>query len=170
MVKNFGVKHIRTAIHSPQANASERVNQSILAAVSSYLQGDHTEWDKQLSEIEFSLRSSVQTSIGITTYFALFGMNMIGHGSVYSLARKLKSLNDAEMNVIPKPARIELIRQKIRENLHEAYARNEKTYSTRYRQVKFVPGQEVYRRHFQQCDFKNNFNAKLLESFSNVGL
>ncbi|XP_037825604.1 uncharacterized protein LOC119613645 [Lucilia sericata] len=165
MVTNFGVKHVKTATHSPQANASERVNQSILSAIRSYLQEDHTEWDKYLSEIEFSLRSSVQTSIGVTPYFALFGMNMISHGSVYKLAKKLQCLHDPEIDIVPKPVKMDLVRHKIRESLHKAYLKNEKTYNTRCRQVKFVPGQEVYRRNFQQSDFKNNFNAKLAKKF-----
>ncbi|XP_065354921.1 uncharacterized protein LOC135958503 [Calliphora vicina] len=90
---------------------------------------------------------------------------MVSHGSIYKLAKKLQSLSDPEFNIIPKSVKMDLIRQKIRENLHRAYLRNEKTYNTRCRQVKFVPGQEVYRRNFQQSDFKTNFNAKLAKKF-----
>lgn len=118
-----------------------------------------------MSEIEFSLRSSLQTSIGVTPYFALFGMNMISHGSVYKLAKKLQSLDDPELNVTPQSIKIDLIRKQIRENLHKAYLRNEKSYNMRCRQVKYIPGQEVYRRNFQQSDFRNNFNAKLARKF-----
>lgn len=164
-VKNFGIKHVKTAVYSPQANASERVNQSILAAIRSYLEHDHTEWDKYLSEIEFSLRSSVHGSLGVTPYFALFGLNMVGHGSFYRIAQGLKALGDPETDVIPNSAKMEIIRRKIRENLHKAYERNQKTYNMRCREVKFVPGQEVFRRNFQQSDFKNNFNAKLARKF-----
>lgn len=165
VVKNFGVRHIRTATHSPQANASERVNQSILSAIRSYLQEDQTEWDKYLSEIECSLRSSTHSSIGVSPYFALFGVNMITHGSVYRIAKKLEMLNDPEANILPKADKLAAVRQKIRESLHKAYLRNEKKYNIRSRCVKFVPGQEVYRRSFQQSDFKKNFNAKLANKF-----
>lgn len=165
VINNFGIKHIRTATHSPQANASERVNQSILAAIRSYLRDDQRDWDKNLSEIECSLRSSVHSSIGVTPYFALFGMNMVNHGSIYELARKLHLLNDPECHVVPKPTKMELMRDKIRENLHQAYLKNEKKYNMRSRKVKFIPGQEIYRRSFQQSDFKNNFNAKLGSKF-----
>ncbi|XP_037816475.1 uncharacterized protein LOC119614632 [Lucilia sericata] len=90
---------------------------------------------------------------------------MISHGSVYKLAKKLQCLHDPEIDIVPKPVKMDLVRHKIRENLHKAYLKNEKTYNTRCRQVKFVPGQEVYRRNFQQSDFKNNFNAKLAKKF-----
>lgn len=165
VIRNFGISHIRTATHSPQANASERVNQSILSAIRSYLEGDHTAWDKYLSDIECSLRSSIHSSIGVTPYFALFGMNMVNHGSVYRLARKLKTLGDPENNIIPRSIKLDLVRDKIRENIHKAYQKNERTYNTRCRKVKFVPGQEVFRRNFQQSVFKNNYNAKLARKF-----
>lgn len=36
-LKSYGVFHNLTAIYSPQANASERVNRSVLAAIRSYV-------------------------------------------------------------------------------------------------------------------------------------
>lgn len=164
-VTNFGIQHYRTAIHSPQANASERVNRTILAAIRSYMQEDHREWDRHLSEIECSLRSSVHSAIGVTPYFALFGINMVSHGSIYKLARRLKSLNDLEDAEVAKSVKQDLVRTRIRDSLHKAYEKNERTYNTRCKQVKFIPGQEVYRRNFQQSSFKDNFNAKLARKF-----
>lgn len=165
MIKNFGIEHTRTAIHSPQANASERVNRSILSAIRSYLVEDQRDWDRHLSEVECSLRSSVHSTIGVTPYFALFGMNMVGHGSVYKLARKLNLLEDSENTILLKNLKAEVMRKQIRERLHEAYLKNEQTYNTRCRKVKFIPGQEVFRRNFCQSDFRNCFNAKLARKF-----
>lgn len=77
MTRNFGIQHTRTALYSPQANASDRVNQSILSSIGSYLAEDHTAWDTHLPAVESSLRSSGHSAIGATPYFALFGVNMI---------------------------------------------------------------------------------------------
>jgi len=52
----YGVKHIRTAVDSPQSNAAERVNQSVLNVIRAYLEDDHRDWDLYLSEIECALR------------------------------------------------------------------------------------------------------------------
>lgn len=71
---------------------------------------------------------------------------MLNHGSFYTIARKLQLLYD-------------LLIEKIKDNLHKAHLRNEKSYNMRSIKVKFIPGQEVYRLSFQQSDFKNNFNA-----------
>lgn len=35
----------------------------------------------------------------------------------------------------------------------------------RCRTIRFLPGQEVYRRLFRQSEFKNNYNAKLTSKF-----
>lgn len=45
MLQDYDIIHIRTAVHSPQSNASERVNQSVLAAIRAYMENDHRDWD-----------------------------------------------------------------------------------------------------------------------------
>lgn len=73
IVDTYKINHLQTAPYSPQSNASERVNQSVLAAIRAYLESDHREWDLYLTEIECALRSSVHTATGVTPFFALFG-------------------------------------------------------------------------------------------------
>lgn len=48
-MSRYGVKHTTTATHSPQANASKRVNRSILAAIRAYVVDDHQNWDVNIS-------------------------------------------------------------------------------------------------------------------------
>lgn len=55
MIKSFGINHMKAGNYAPQANVSEHVNQSILAAIRSYLDIDHREWDLHLCEIECAL-------------------------------------------------------------------------------------------------------------------
>lgn len=90
---------------------------------------------------------------------------MINHASVYKIARKLRILADSEAEVIPHAVKMELVREKIRDSLHQAYQKQEKYYNLRCRKVKFIPGQEVYRRSFRQSSFKDNYNAKLDKKF-----
>lgn len=40
LLQAYGVHHVYTAIYSPQANASERVNRSVLAAIRAYIKND----------------------------------------------------------------------------------------------------------------------------------
>lgn len=161
----YGVTHFKTGLYSPQANQSERVNQSILAAVRSYLEEDQRDWDANLSSIECALRSSIHSSIGMTPYFALFGVNMVTHGSVYRLARQLTSMKDPEFSAIPKANQLELVREEVRKNLEKSYRNRARKYNTRTREVKFYVGQEVYRRNHQLSDFSKNINAKLTKKY-----
>lgn len=85
---------------------------------------------------------------------------MYTNGTDYKLARKLKSLTDHDNLKIDKNDRMELIREKIRTNMHEAYERSEKRYNQRARSIKFVPDQEVYRRNYVLSDFSKCFKAK----------
>lgn len=86
LLELYKIDHIRTAVHSPQANASERVNQSVLSAIRAYMQNDHRERDINLPNIEITLRTAVHTSTGVNPFFALFGYNMFTYGSDYKLA------------------------------------------------------------------------------------
>lgn len=166
MIETYSIKHLKTAYYSPQSNAAERVNQSVLSAIRSYLKTDHRDWDLYLSEIECALRSAIHSATGVSPYFALFGINMFTSGADYALARKLSSLGDNEILLLNNSDKMSLMRDKIKENLHEAYKANAARYNKRIREVRFVPGQEIYKRNFVLSDFKNNINAKFCKKFT----
>lgn len=165
LMNNFGITHLKTGMYAPQSNASERVNQSILNAIRSYLNDNHTEWDLHLCQIEGALRSSVHSATGVTPYFALFGTNMITHATTYKLARKLDMLEDPECRLENRHEFVELMRENIRQNLHQCYEKNAERYNQRVRKTKFVVGQEVFRRNFQQSDFSKQISAKMSEIY-----
>lgn len=165
MIKRYKINHITTAYYSPQSNASERVNQSVLAAIRTYVQSDHRDWDLYLSEIEQALRTSVHSATGVNPFFALFGYNMFTSGTDYKLARRLQSLTDHQILQMNKTDKLKLMREKVQKNLHNAYENSAKRYDQRARLVKFLPGQEVYRRNHMLSDFKNNVNAKFCKKF-----
>lgn len=165
MIETYGIKHLITAFYSPQSNASESVNQSVLTAIRSYLEKDHRDWDLYLPKIECAIRTSVHTAIGTTSFLALFGYHWFSNGADYNLARKLKSVSDHEIITLNRKDRLEIIRDKIRQNIHEAYNKSAKRCNERARVAKFIPGQEVFRRNFAQSYFKNNVNAKFCSKF-----
>lgn len=93
LLNKCGITHIKSAVYAPQANASERVNQSILSSIRKYLLTDQSKWDENLSRIECSLRNTVHSSIGTSPHFALFGYNMVTHAQAYEILRKLGGCN-----------------------------------------------------------------------------
>ncbi|XP_036345664.1 uncharacterized protein LOC118754899 [Rhagoletis pomonella] len=159
-LEKYGAQHIRTAFYSPQANAAERVNRSVLQIVRSYIKGQKN-WDKHLSDAAFALRSAVHSAINDTPYHAVFGMPMIQHAASYELYRRLGAVRDADCEVEMVADKTQLIRNKIMKELKLAHERSKKTYNTRSREVKFQIGQVVYRRNFKQSSQVENYNAKL---------
>ena len=164
-LEGFGVNHMTSAAYAPQANAAERVNQSVLAAIRTYLDSDQRDWDLHLPEIECALRSAVHSSTKCSPFFALFGTNMVTHASAYKILKKLDCLNESELNMLPTSTKLEIVRAKIRRNMHEAYEKQSKSYNFRTKNIFFKPGQEIYRKNFIQSDASKNFNAKLSKKY-----
>lgn len=164
-LQDYGIKHIRTAKHSPHPNASERVNRSILAAIRAYLQDNHQAWDLHLPAIGSALRTSVHQAIGVEPYYALFGHHMVQHGSAYPLLRNLQQLETGDSVLLPPEDRLKLIRSRVRDQLLKAHDKHEKQYNTRCREVTYHPGQEIYCRTFPVSDMKKGFSAKLANKF-----
>lgn len=160
-LKKYGVTHTRTAIYSPQANASERVNRSILSAIRAEVGADQRDWDVQISSISAALRNNVHESTGFSPFYLVFGHHMIQHGTTYELLRSLSSLPNHDIEILPPPDFRQIVHSQVKANLLRAHQKHERAYNMRSRNIDYQPGQEVYRRIFAQSDFSKNFNAKL---------
>ncbi|EAL58824.1 indora [Wolbachia endosymbiont of Drosophila ananassae] len=164
LTDKYEISHSFTAVHSPQANASERVNRSVIAGIRSYLRPDQKDWDEHISHICCSLRSSVHSSIGTSPYYMAFGQHMITSGSTYALLRKLNLLDDRSL-LLNRSDSFEIVRQQASSHMLKAYEENAKRYNLRARQVDFKEGQEVYRRNFRQSCFQTGYNSKFGPAF-----
>lgn len=161
LIDRYGVTHIRTATHSPQSNASERVNRSILAAIRSYLTDNQQTWDLEISAIGSALRNNVHESTGYSPHYLVFGQNFVSHGTSYKLLRELESLPEGDVEVLAPPDFRQFVSEQVRKNLQLAYQRHERAYNVRSREVEYQVGQELYHRNFQLSNFANAHNAKL---------
>lgn len=157
---SLGITHIYTALYSPQSNASERVNRSIIAGIRSYLSKDHTLWDQHLSFISCSLRNTIHQAIKCSPYKAMFGLEMITNGSSYKLLKNLESLNEPVVKLC-REDELQVMRAKLKEHIAQAYESNAKQYNLRTRPISYNVGDEVFRRNFAQSSQEKKFNAKL---------
>lgn len=160
----YGIKHTYTAYYSPQTNASERVNRSLIAGIRAYLKKDHQRWDEQLSAINCALRNSFHQAINISPYPAVFGFDMVTHASSYELLRKLGLLEEPSAK-ISRDDHLQLIRKKLGKSIKEAFDRNRTQYNLRAKPQTFSVNQEVFRRNFAQSNMAKNFSAKLSPIF-----
>lgn len=161
LIERFGVSHVRTATHSPQSNASERVNRSLLAAIRSYIPQNQDTWDRELSAIGSALRNNAHEATGYSPHYLVFGQQFISHGSCYRLLRELNSLPEEDVEVLAPPDFRQIVGEQVKTNLQSAYHRHEQAYNRRSREVSFAEGQEVFRRNFQLSNFSKGRNAKL---------
>lgn len=161
---NYGVNHVYTALYSPQSNASERVNRSIIAAIRAYLKRDHRDWDENITSISCALRNALYQSIGTNPYRVLYGFNMATNGSSYKLMRSTNLLCDGEISVSHKDY-LTLLRDEVQKHLQKAYNTNVIQYNLRTRPISFSVGETVFRRNFAQSDAEKKFNAKLSPIF-----
>lgn len=165
LLSRYGVRHINSATHAPQVNASERVNRSIIAAIRTYTDEDQTTWDVHISAIASALRNATHASTTQSPYFTVFGQHMVQHAAAYPLLRGLKAIASGEIDVLPPSDARGEINKKVRCQLQLAQERSRRTYNIRAKEVTFQPGQEVFRRSFAQSDAKKNFNAKLAKQW-----
>ncbi|KAM8701354.1 hypothetical protein ACLKA7_004899, partial [Drosophila subpalustris] len=71
---------------------------------------------------------------------------MFMHGTDYALAAKLGALEDALIQPLARSEKQQVYRAKIQETLHRAYEKAERTYNLKTRSIKYLSGQEVYKR------------------------
>lgn len=161
---NYGINHIYTALYSPQANASERVNRSLIAGIRAFLKDDHRQWDENLSSISCALRNSIHQTINCSPYHALFGFDMVTHASTYGLLRNFQLLNEPTMD-LGRDDQLQLLRINLRKHIKDAFDKNRHQYDLRTRPQSFSVGQEVFRRNFAQSNFEKGFNSKLAPVF-----
>lgn len=161
LLERYGVKQINTGSHAPQANASERVNRSILSSIRAYVEGDQTTWDERIYTIASALRNATHATSGHSPYFMVFGQHMVQHANTYKLLRSMQALQASDIEIVPPSDLRDALNTQVQQRLQKAHERNAKTYNTRSREVTYKPGQEVFRRNFAQSDAAQKFNAKL---------
>lgn len=95
----------------------------------------------------------------------MFGTHRINHGSAYQLLRRVDSVGEDTIEVLPPSDFGQIIRERIKENLRKAHLRHKTTYDTRCREVKYRVGQEIFYRNFAQSDASKCFNSKLAKKY-----
>ncbi|XP_008182751.1 uncharacterized protein LOC103309335 [Acyrthosiphon pisum] len=108
----YGIQHHPVAVRHPRANGQvERANSTMLAAISTRIKTEAT-WDKQLAELELVLNTSINQTIGVRPFYALYGFDAVIRDG---LLDTLTTLTPAYQQ----PAEIQ---QQIRQNIAEKQA------------------------------------------------
>lgn len=168
LLKKYGVTQVFTGKYSPQANASERTNRSILSAIRSYISENHQLWDQHIQEIRLALCNVVHSSTGFTPHFLMHGQHWIGNGSDYALIERLNFIDNNDVHLSLNSDRLTLAQKTVLENLEKAYLKSAKHYNLRARDRKFKPQQIVFLKNFSLSDAGKRYCAKLGPKFLKV--
>lgn len=90
---------------------------------------------------------------------------MILHGNMYSLLKKINALSGEDVLTVPAEGKLQIMRDKIKENLAKAHERYTRQYNTRARVRRFTVGQEVYRRNFTLSSAGDKICKKFARKF-----
>lgn len=164
-LNKYGVRHVFTPKYSPQSNASERVNRTILAAIRSYVRDRHQDWDCQLDHIAGALRNVTHESTGFSPYFLVFGQHMISHASSYQVIRELQACHPSDIMLDSAEERVKEIRERVLEHLKKAHARHEKAYNRTAKFREFSVNQTVFVRNYVKSCAPDKFSEKLAPKF-----
>ncbi|XP_070133571.1 uncharacterized protein [Drosophila bipectinata] len=95
----------------------------------------------------------------------MFGQHMFSNGGDYQLARKLKALNESEIQQLRRSEKQQVQRSGIKERIHQAYEDAARRYNLKTKEVKYLPGQEVFKRNFVLSNLRKNINDKFCKKY-----
>lgn len=165
-LKKYHVTHWRNANYHPANNPTERANRVIGSAIRTYLNGDHSDWDKDIHKVAMAIRTAVHESTSFTPYFINYGRNYISTGEEY------KHLRDAGNELDYEPAELnenlKEVYESVKTNLRKAYDRYAKQYNLRSNSnaPSYEIGETVLKRNFFLSNKAKQFSAKLADPFS----
>lgn len=155
----YRVEICRSFKYHPQANPTERYNQTLKIRIKAYLGENQRLWERNLHKYVAAMNTSVHEITKRTPHFLMFGSEMTDDGRAWK----------EDLNLVEKPAlsaearmkNMQEIREDVRDKLKVAHERNALRYNLRRRDVDLEIGQIVYRKNFAKSNKLNFFNKKL---------
>lgn len=161
-------KHWLNARYHPQINNSERVNRVVITAISSYLHGNHREWDENLNKIQQAIRLACHDSTGYSPAFLMFARQVPITGDFYG---EIPPNNDHSLTIGEKFARISDSQKlpelygEVRNKMKLAYEKNKKYYNLRKRQIVYKVGDPIWKRNYTLSNAAAYYSAKLAPKY-----
>lgn len=164
LMKEHKVKIMFNANYHPQNNPTERTNRIIKTMIRSYLQREHTCWDKHIAEIMCAINTGTHEVTGFTPHYINFGREHNLYGTIYTPnGNGIPEIDRS--NLAYQPEKHSELFSSIRKALNTAYERNKRVYDLRRRDERFVLGQKVWKKNFVLSDASKRFSSKLAPAY-----
>lgn len=167
LARKYNVKILLNASRHPQANPAERVNRDIVTMLRAYVQDNHREWDKNIAQIGFALRTAYHESTQYSPAYLNFGREPRTSGAGFQILQDGSVVPPVEDNKKygDKIQELKTIYRDVADRLKDAHERNAQRYNLRRRPVTYQVGDIVLKKNFQQSNAANYFSAKLAPRF-----
>ncbi|GFU41161.1 retrovirus-related Pol polyprotein from transposon 297 [Trichonephila clavipes] len=77
MIHRLNIKHVKTLAYRPQSNQIKRANHTLLQMISSFVEGNHENWDQFLKEFAFAIRMAAHETTGKTPTKLFLGRKLV---------------------------------------------------------------------------------------------
>lgn len=162
----YGIKPHRTPIYHPQANPTERSNQTIKTMIRTFINNDQRNWDVHLNEFSFAVNTAVHSSTKYSPAFLNFGRNPPPpHCLRNHLPLPLKGKPVSKDVWVDRVKRLSAIHDLVRAQMDLAFAKQSKYYDKHRHKLIDNVGDRVLRRTHYLSKGEKFSNAKLAEPF-----
>ncbi|XP_046677325.1 uncharacterized protein LOC124365392 [Homalodisca vitripennis] len=135
--------------------------------IRAYVGDHHRNWDQNIAQLGFALRSSVHESTGYTPNLLVFGRELTVAGSGFDVLQsedQLSSVGDCK-EYSDKLKELQAIHREVSEKLKEVHRTNARHYNLRRRPQTYRINSLVWKKNFTQSDAVNFISAKLTPRF-----
>lgn len=165
LATEYKTKILYNASRHPQANPTERVNQTIGNMLRAFVGDNHRLWDQQLPKIGFALRTAKHEATGYTPAFLNFGRELTLRTKEAEENGETPEVDETE-SYGRKMEELKNVYQEVETRLKSAHRKNAVRYNLRRRQQDFRVGERVLKRNFPQSNAVNYFSTKLAPKFT----
>lgn len=155
----YSVKLRYNAYYHPQANPTERVNQTLKTMIASYVSENHRHWDQNLAKVSCAMRTAKHEVIKFTPFFVNFGRHMILKGTDHEDTISTPRSEEEDQSM-----RQEILKD-VRRRLQNASRIGQQQYNLRRRSDQFYVNQLVWRKNYVQSDAARFFSQKLAPKY-----
>ena len=134
----------------PQHNPAERVNRTILSAISAYLHDNHRLWDVNLPKIAQAIRLAPHEATGKSPSFLVFGRLVPTsgnfYGSIHSDVERPPDISTPE-EYAKDIEKLAAVYPQVWERLKQAHKKAAHYYNLRRRDITYKEGDKVWKRN-----------------------
>lgn len=162
LAQEYGIHHSTTPPYHPQSNPVERVNRVLKTMIVSFIDRDHRDWDKYLSEFRFAYNTAHHDTLKMSPAF-------LNHGHDLKPINEIRNKGKGPLTIEMQDAikwgeimkKLQIMKDWIIENSDKAFQKQSRYYNKHHRDVTYCIGDLVLSRCRILSSKSKNIASKL---------